>query len=498
MADLDQDPSPAPPLGASLPDAVVVPAAGGAALARWWPLGGVAGLLVTLWLLLQGSGPVVTLVADDGHGLGAGDPVRYRGLEVGEVGDVRLTDLGVEVDLRLAPGARGLARAGTRFWIVRPMLSLDAVTGLDTLLGSRYVTLDPGPPEAEPRRRFTALPAPPVDALAGERPGLDLILEARERHGLQPGAAVTFRGIPIGAVTAVRLSSDSTLVEVYVTVRAAYARLIRERSVFWETGGVEFDLTLTRGAELGLDSLRSALVGAIAVATPPEGGAAAAGGSRFGLQGDAEPEWLQWTAALPVGEDLVAGAARPAESFGATLTWEEGRLLRSEEVREGWCCATPLGLVGPADLLTVPADAREGSAVLEVAGRRLGLAELAGQGLVEDLGPGGLRLVSPEAFRGHWGLLAARAVKGTRRLESAEDLLVFSSPGAPPLPISAARLSVGEAGVATLVGEPAVPEGWHGGQVLSRADGALLGLLVAPGGGATPRVVPLDAGGEAR
>ncbi len=483
---------------AALPDALISEPARPATGGRWWVLGALVGAGISLYLLLQSAGPSVTLVAPHGHGIGPGDPIRFQGLDVGEVVDVRLAKgTGVELDLRFRPEAQGLARAGTRLWIVRPLLSLDAVTGLDTLLGSRYISLDPGPEGAERRDRFTALAAPPVDALNGGLPGLDFVLESPRRNGIQPGAALTFRGVSIGAVTAVQLSSDATAVEIHVTVRSGFARLIRERSLFWEMGGVEVDLTLTRGVELGLDSLRSALVGAIAVATPPGGGEPAPGGSRFKLHEDSEQEWLEWTTPLPIGDDLLPGSARAGESYGGVLKWKEGRILRSTEARDGWCCATQAGLVGPRDLMTIPEGSTPESAILEVAGQRFGLAELEGQGLVSDLAPG-LRCIAPAAFGDNWGLLAAKAASSSRELTGPEDVLVFGAPGSSPLAIDASRITAGAGGAMVVAGGPPVPQGWHGGQVLSRADGALLGLLLAAEGKAAPQIahVPVPASGR--
>lgn len=485
-------------LEGALPAAVRPEPTVGRAAGRWWIIGALLGAVTSLYLLLQGAGPTVTLVAPHGHGIGPGDPIRFQGLEVGEVVDVRLAEgSGVELDLRFRPEAQGLARAGTRLWIVRPLLSLDAVTGLDTLLGSRYVSLDPGPEGAERRDRFTALPAPPVDAVDGGLPGLDFVLESPQRNGIQPGAAVSFRGVAIGAVTAVELSSDATAVEIHVTVRSGYARLIRQGSLFWEMGGVEVDLTLTRGVELGLDSLRSALVGAIGVATPPGAGDAAPGGSRFKLHEDAEPEWLEWTTPLPIGDDLLPADARVGESYGGVLRWKEGRILRSTEVLEGWFCVTQAGLVGPGDMLRVPEGARPESAVLEVAGQRFGLAELEGQGLIDDLTQG-LRRIAPAAFGDRWGLLAARAIGSIRGLGEPEDVLVFGAAGSSPLPIAASRIRAGgDAGI-IVFGGPPLPPGWHGGQVLSRVDGALLGVLLTTGreGGARIAPIPPATGGR--
>ena len=49
-----------------------------------------------------------------------------------------------------------------------------------------------------------------------------------------------------------------------------------------------------------------------------------------------------------------------------------------------------------------------------------------------------------------------------------------------------------------VAGGPPVTEGWHGGQVFSRTDGALLGLLLTPQDGAPPRIARVPAGAAGR
>ncbi|MCA9271803.1 MAG: MCE family protein, partial [Phycisphaerales bacterium] len=79
-------------------------------------------------------GPIVSITFDDASGLEVGANLIHRGIRVGVVKDVRLDkDLSsVLVEAEIAPHAEGLAAEGTQFWIVRPEVSLDRVSGLDT------------------------------------------------------------------------------------------------------------------------------------------------------------------------------------------------------------------------------------------------------------------------------------------------------------------------------------------------------------------------------
>jgi hypothetical protein len=365
------------------------------------------------------------------------------------------------------------------------------VEGLETLIGARYVALVPGPPDAERRSQFNALPDPPLaEELTPER-GLEIVLEAPTRFGLQPGAQVTYRGVRIGTVLAVGLASDATSVEVRVLVRRAFAQLIREGSVFWETGGFELDLSLTGGLEIDLDSFRSALVGGIAVATPVDGGAAVSTGTRFRLHAEPEDDWLEWQPPLPLGMDLLPPGTPLPKLLRATLEWEQGRILKSDGSRTGWMLPSPRGLMAPRDLLTVPEGAREGRADLEVAGRRFQVAELQAQGLLEDLGPN-LRLVRPAAFGEAWaGLLEPNepiATRARRALTTPEDLLVVRESGRDPVGIDATRLAM-EGDRVAIDDRIPITAGWHGSLAMARADGAVVGMLLVEDGAAS--IVPI-------
>jgi hypothetical protein len=408
-------------------------------------------------------GPVLLLSAQHGHGIGPGDLLLYRGIAVGDVRQVELAqDLQtVELRVRLDPAAERIARAGSRFWVVRPHITLDRLRGVETLLGARHLAVLPGSPDAPVQRTFVCLEEAPV--LTGENEdeeALEFVLEAPLRFGLSPGAPLTYRQIEVGAVVAVGLSSDARSVEVRCRVRGPYASLVREDTRFWESGGLEFSLELMDGLSIDVESLRSLVVGGIAFASPTRPGPTVKTGHRFTLAADPEEEWLEWSPSLPVGG--LSGTSAPG-LLRARLAWEEG-LFDSAHSRSGWVLPLSSGLVGPRDLLVAPEDA-EGPA-LEVRGQRLPLLappEAEARGLARRA------LAWPEVEK--WPAAAVRTPAG------AEDCLVIGDPGSAPTALAAARLEADEGQWRV---DPAISfdASWHGAAVLARSDGLLIGLLL--------------------
>ena len=98
-----------------------------------------------------------------GEGLQVGDTIQYRGISVGEVTYVDLSDDidSVWVGARLVGSARALARQGTQFWIERPRIALTEIRGLETLLGGRYIAIEPSTAESAAASEFVGMPEPP-------------------------------------------------------------------------------------------------------------------------------------------------------------------------------------------------------------------------------------------------------------------------------------------------------------------------------------------------
>jgi paraquat-inducible protein B len=277
----------------SLPEAVVA----GRSF-RWVWLIPVLAAVAAGWLIWSAFGqrgiPIEVAFAQ-GHGLKAGDAVKFRGIDVGVVDELVLSrDMArVLARIRLHPGARGVAREGSLFWIVRPQLGLTEATGLETVIGAKHVAVLPG--EGPPQFRFEGREADPPEArhVPG---GISLVLETVAAGGLRPGASVAFRQVSIGEITGVELAPGREGVEVTVEIPPAYRELITTSSVFWKAGGARLRAGLFRGIQLELGSLQSLWIGGISMHPGPGGavGAPVASGHRFPLYEEPEPGWLDW------------------------------------------------------------------------------------------------------------------------------------------------------------------------------------------------------------
>jgi len=296
------------PQSEKIPLARIVPRGAWGSWAWGAPLIAIA---VVAWLAYQTvsqRGLPVQITFFDGRGISANDPVSSRGVQVGKVERVRLDAdrNGVVIQVRLFPEAASLAAEGTRFWIVRPEVSLKGVTGLDALLGPRYVEVAPAKPAAPRRTTFEGLESPPP---LGERiPGtLEITLLAVRRGSVTVGSPVTYRDIRVGRVLDVRLGPDSTRVEVLAGIEPRYAPLVRENSRFWNASGVGVDFGLFGGLTLRADSLESILTGGIAFATPDKkSGEVVESGHRFDLATEVDAEWLTWEPVIPLNEQSPA------------------------------------------------------------------------------------------------------------------------------------------------------------------------------------------------
>lgn len=416
-----------------------------------------------------------------GHGLAVGDPVRHRGIVVGEVTAVGLNEdlSGVAVDVRLTGSAAEVARVGTRFWIERPTVSAAEIRGLDTLVGGRYLAMEPGSPDAQFATEFDGLDTPPA-ALAPEG-GLEIVLEASQRGGLKRGVPILYRGVQIGHVIAVSLASDAASVEARAGIEPAYRHLVREDSVFWNSSGVGMSLGLD-GVRFTADTLSSIVIGGVTMATPENPGPEVRTGHPFKCLAKPDKEALEWAPHLPLG--VGAGQFALPVPKRASLRWKQKVVVvRRSHQRTGWVLPIEGGLIlGPSDLLSPVEKAADGQR-LEVAGAEIVITE----DNSETRG-GALALVKPASPLP--GDVALWPLNQIAKPDEPVDCLVVTAGLDSSVSLDAHRFIVGGEGGWALDESIQLSEDYHGAAVVSRDDGKLIGFIIVANGEATVSHVP--------
>lgn len=244
-------------------------------------------------------GPKITIKFKDGSGLKAGQtPIKYRGVQIGEVTAVELSEdqQHVLVKVRLRHSAASIAQEGAVFWVVRPEVGLSNVAALGTVITGPEIGVLPG--NGEPKSEFVGLESSPV---ALEREGLKIVLRSSRPGSLRSSSPVYYRGVEVGTVQEVQLSADATMVDIHVFIKQRYAKLVRSGSKFWNVGGADVSVGLFRGLELKMESLRSLMAGGITFATPNDPKAKPAkNGTVFILYGEPKKEWLEWAPKISI------------------------------------------------------------------------------------------------------------------------------------------------------------------------------------------------------
>ena len=259
----------------------------------------VAVVLFMQWLHTRG--PLITITFENAQGLTADAPIMYRGAIVGRVESVQLSNdtSNIIVSARLHATALNLAKEGTRWWIVRPEVSLEGITGLDTIISPRYLTLSAG--SGKPKQSFLGIA---TSTMVNEQMnGVVFTLITDSIRGIAPSTPVYYRGIAVGTVTNIQFAPNAVAVIIDVVIKDEYANLVRTNTKFWSVSGIDFDFGFT-GISMNIGPVTSLLKGGIQLATPEPAGEFAPAGFGFELETEMDEDWLEWAPKLPLSRDL--------------------------------------------------------------------------------------------------------------------------------------------------------------------------------------------------
>jgi len=233
------------------------------------------------------KGPVVTVTFNSAEGMEAGKTkVKYKDVEIGSVQAVKLSsDLRrVIVSIQLSKDAEKFATQGTRFWVVRPRVGANGISGLGTLLSGAYIGVDIGR-STERQTAFPGLENPPI--VTTGQPGHQYTLRGESLGSIDIGAPIFYHRVQVGQVVGYSLEPRGAGVIVNVFVNAPFDQYVGANTRWWHASGVDLRLD-SNGLKLNTQSLATVVVGGLAFQSPvgQETGQPAADKAVFRLAAD--------------------------------------------------------------------------------------------------------------------------------------------------------------------------------------------------------------------
>ena len=222
-------------------------------------------LIVAAWMVYQNwssEGPEITLIASNAEGLEAGKTkVKARNVDIGTVTQIRLSsdyDTAI-IHVRMNKGTDNMLYEDAKFWVVKPRVGKEGISGLSTLLSGAYIDMEPGS-NGDFRSEFKVLEQAPLSTT--EDKGVRLMLDSTGSSKLDVGTVVHFRGYDVGYIEKVGFDSAAGAITYQVFIKAPYDALVNRSVEFWLTPGIALKSS-ARGVEVRVDSLETLLSGGI-------------------------------------------------------------------------------------------------------------------------------------------------------------------------------------------------------------------------------------------
>ncbi|MEY3479420.1 MAG: hypothetical protein RIQ71_195 [Verrucomicrobiota bacterium] len=244
--------------------------------------------------LARACGDPFTITFPTGRGLRAGQTRLTRlGIPVGMVTALETREGDVRVTAQLDPGYDFLRAPGSKFTLIEPEISLEGVSGLETLLTGVIIECQPGRGSGRETKFAGFVPKGEDEKVVESRKGRRFRLVSRATS-TGVGAPVFYRELQVGAVLEKVLSEDGKTVELVIGIEPQHTGLVRENTVFWDERGLRGSvgfLSIRVQTSIPLPMIGN---GAVAFGAPDESAPPAPAGMVFTLYDKPQKEWRKW------------------------------------------------------------------------------------------------------------------------------------------------------------------------------------------------------------
>ena len=225
-------------------------------------------LIVGGWLIVKTvseQGPEITISFKTAEGIEAGKTrIKYKNVDIGIVDKIQFSEdfSNVLVTGAFNQGTESFFRRDTRFWVVRPQLSLRGASGLSTLISGAYIEIEPG--KGAEQSHFVGLEKQPV--VTADEAGKRIILITQKLRSIDTGSPIYYKGILAGEVLGYELGNDRQSIYIHAFIKEPFDTLIKGNTRFWNVSGMDISLGAD-GLNVRTESLQSIVLGGIAFET---------------------------------------------------------------------------------------------------------------------------------------------------------------------------------------------------------------------------------------
>ncbi len=202
--------------------------------------------------------PIKIILPDENKISTSGAPIMYRGLEIGQITDLSLSEgrESIVASAAIQPAFSDTLTGGTQFMLEEPKLSLTGVDNLSNLVTGNYLTLIPG--EGEQTRNFKAIRKD--ELLKDKAHSIAIELISDNSYGLNVGTEILYRGFRVGSVTDIALVENQVIFSCLIDNK--YKALIKSQNRFFVSGSATAELT-DSGLSVTVPPAKQLLTGAI-------------------------------------------------------------------------------------------------------------------------------------------------------------------------------------------------------------------------------------------
>ena len=224
--------------------------------------------LIGIWLTVKTiseQGPEITVTFANAEGIEVGKTkIKYKSIDMGVVESIQFSEDASQIIItaRLVNEAADFLRRDTRFWVVKPRMSLRGISGLNTLISGSYIEMAPG--HGDPWKDFDGLNVAPT--IKAEAEGKKITLMTNNLGSIEAGVPIYYQGIQAGEVLGYSLGNDNKNIFIDAFVKAPFDQLVNSSSRFWNISGVDVSID-SEGIKINSESMLSIMLGGIAFET---------------------------------------------------------------------------------------------------------------------------------------------------------------------------------------------------------------------------------------